>query len=394
MESAFELFTFTLPSPTGYTAGHNNTALLMPHNITFVIDALTLGGAQRSLVAMANYWAERGVRVQIIVLQNTPPTPNLKLNPRISVRTINSGGPLIQKIISLPKTILQLRAALSAERSTVFAFLDEIAVLCLISTIGKKSTIFPCERTFPGEGFSKPWDIFGSFQRIMFRLRSLLYLRAAGIVVQTDRAKAWFPAALQPKITVIPNACWQEPEMPLSTTLPKPTILGLGRLSYEKGFDILIDAFSLVSAKYPDWQLAIFGTGPEAARLIKKVAAYGLGDRVRFYGATASPRAALTSADIFVLPSRFEGFPVALTEALQGGCPIIASDCFSGPREILEGGTYGLLVPPNDPQAMATAIAALITDPEKGQNLRALAKRRAQDFQPDAVMALWGRLLS
>ena len=137
-------------------------------------------------------------------------------------------------------------------------------------------------------------------------------------------------------------------------------IVGLGRLTEQKGFDVLIKAAGLLPAS-PDWQIDIYGDGPLRNSLQQLVQRLGLQDRIALRGYTAEPTAALDSADVFVLPSRHEGFGLVLVEAMLHGAQVIATDCPQGPREILEAGRLGQLVPPENIIALAKALQEIMT---------------------------------
>jgi len=142
-----------------------------------------------------------------------------------------------------------------------------------------------------------------------------------------------------------------------------PVVLGVGRLVYAKGFDLLIRAFARLPAD-SGARLIIYGEGPERGGLERLVADLGLEDRCDLAGYERCPAAAMASADLLVLSSRWEGMGVVLVEALVAKVPIVSFDCPSGPREVLRDGRYGRLVPPEEPVLLARAIQAALSDPE------------------------------
>ncbi|RFA30115.1 glycosyl transferase [Alkalilimnicola ehrlichii] len=139
-------------------------------------------------------------------------------------------------------------------------------------------------------------------------------------------------------------------------------LLAVGRLTRQKGFDTLLEAFALVRSTKP-CRLLILGEGPARPQLEKQINDLNLTDSVRLGGFSKNPYAYMARADLFVLASRFEGSPNVLKEALALGTPCVATDCPSGPREILQNGHFGPLVPINDPQALATAIQDCLSNP-------------------------------
>lgn len=141
-----------------------------------------------------------------------------------------------------------------------------------------------------------------------------------------------------------------------------PVILAIGRLSTEKDFQTLLRAFAIVKQQMAV-RLVILGEGEARADLATLVMHLGLMDDVEMPGFCPNPYAYLSKASIFVLSSRYEGLPTVLIEALALGVPVVSTDCPSGPREILENGRYGRLVPVADEQAMADAIIKTLKEP-------------------------------
>jgi glycosyltransferase involved in cell wall biosynthesis len=166
-------------------------------------------------------------------------------------------------------------------------------------------------------------------------------------------------------------------------------IVALGRLARQKGYDVLVDALQRVRTTRP-WTVHVHGEGPERAALEASIASASLQDRVLLEGFTAAPFEALARGDVFVLPSRHEGLPTVLIEALASQAQIVATDCPHGPREILDGGTFGALVPTEDPEAFARALESTIS----GQAWcgREALRRRAADFSVEASHAKWNAL--
>src|SRR5262249_38216695 len=130
-------------------------------------------------------------------------------------------------------------------------------------------------------------------------------------------------------------------------------IMAMGRLVHQKGFDLLLKAFSMVAAKHPEWSLAVLGEGPLRADLEAQTEELQLAGRVRWAGRIEDPFPTLCTADLFAFPSRFEGFGLALAEAMACGLPVVSFDCPEGPGEIIRHGVDGVLVPPEDVDALA-----------------------------------------
>ena len=162
---------------------------------------------------------------------------------------------------------------------------------------------------------------------------------------------------------------------------PELSIAATGRLVPDKGFDLLLRALALLGGDVPPWRLAILGEGPEREALEALSRALDLDHRVTFLGYRENPFPILDRCDLFVLPSRIEAQPLALLEAMALGRPVVATDCPLGLSEVVEDGRSGLLVPPEDPPALAGAVRRLLLSPELREDLGrgALAVRDRHD---------------
>jgi glycosyltransferase involved in cell wall biosynthesis len=167
-----------------------------------------------------------------------------------------------------------------------------------------------------------------------------------------------------------------------------PIVIGVGRLTTQKGFDDLIRAFALVRTRR-DARLVILGTGRDHDQLTALIHELGLAKVVDLPGWVANPHAYMARANLFVLSSRYEGFGNVLVEALASGCPIVATNCVGGPADILEGGRFGRLVPVGDIEAMAEAILETLDTPADIDALR----RRAMDFHVDRIVERYCEVL-
>lgn len=180
-------------------------------------------------------------------------------------------------------------------------------------------------------------------------------------------------------IKVIPNPV-VTPELAAQATQPlshpwfepgsPPVIMGIGRLTYQKDFPTLIRAFARVRQQIP-CRLVILGEGGERALYTSLATELGIADSIDLPGFIANPYAYLGRAGLFVLSSRWEGSPNALTEALALGIPVVATDCPSGPREILQNGLIGRLVPVGDVEQLAKAMLDTIKHPPSVSELQA-----------------------
>ena len=180
-----------------------------------------------------------------------------------------------------------------------------------------------------------------------------------------------------------------EVELPASPVGPHDPVLGsLGRLDEQKGYDVLVEAL----AELPGASAVIVGEGPLRATLEARAAELGVAERLRLPGWSDDARGFLPTFDVFVLPSRYEGFPLSIIEAMLAGLPVVASGVGSV-AEAVEDGETGLVVPPDDPAALAAALRRLLADPVLRRRLGDAGRARAEsEFTARAMAARYERL--
>ena len=167
-----------------------------------------------------------------------------------------------------------------------------------------------------------------------------------------------------------------------------PVLCAIARLVPEKNLGLLLEAFRRVRAARPA-TLLVLGDGPERAALEARIAAWGLAGAVRFLGHRGNVYPYLRRADVFIHTCQFEGFGYTMLEALACGAAVVATDCPYGPREVLGGGEYGLLTPPDDPDALAAAVLGLLADPTGRRVLAARGLERARELSVQRMVGAY-----
>jgi glycosyltransferase involved in cell wall biosynthesis len=202
------------------------------------------------------------------------------------------------------------------------------------------------------------------------------------------------------RIVFIPNGvCVEDYVNPMDQALlradmglsPNSKVIGsVGRLTWQKGFDVLLHAFSLLA--HEDLNLLIFGVGEEEAKLRALAAKLSLQTRVHFAGYRRDVPHILGALDLYVHSSRFEGMPIALLEAMAAACPIVASSV-DGNRDLIEDGVHGWLVPPENPVMLARAIQEALSDLDEARRRAVAARQRVlTHFSIEAIVVAWEKL--
>ena len=372
------LVTLTGPTPAATQTGTRVDG--NGRRIALVIHSLGPGGAERVLTTLAAAWAKRGDAVTIITVAS-PAADFFGVPVGVQRRwldTERTGGSLAR--------IKKLREEIQAMRpDVVISFVDGINILVLLATAGLGVATVVAERTDPRQHH------LSTRNRL---LRRMLYPRADALVVQTAGLRSWALGFVRRESAVaIPNPLCSPPlDVPAPGDRQK-RVVAIGRLTREKGVDILLHAAAIAVLRHPDWEFWIYGEGPERTSLLQLAERLGIRNSVHFAGLTSEPETVLQHASIFVLPSRYEGFPNALVEAMAAGAAVVAADCASGPAEIIHDGIDGRLVPVEDPHAMASAIGELIRSPAERDRLGTQARAVRERYAVTTVLDRWDQVI-
>ncbi|GAA0407398.1 hypothetical protein GCM10009530_69560 [Microbispora corallina] len=213
----------------------------------------------------------------------------------------------------------------------------------------------------------------------------------AFLALTREDADAWAVAGM-PAAAAMPNPLHVHPAR--TASLDERVVVWLGRMSYEKGLDLLLEAWARVAPRYPGWRLRLYGSGSEEPGIRALASELGVDGGVEFAGPTHDLERALTGGSVFALSSREEGFPMSVMEAMAYGLPVVAFDCAPGVRELVAHEAAGLLVPPGDTAGFAGALTRLMEDDELRRRLGGAARESVRRFSPDAVVDRWERLFA
>ena len=215
-------------------------------------------------------------------------------------------------------------------------------------------------------------------------LNRLAGMFATMALTPSAEALSVLPRAVQRKGRVLHNGIPPEALTEPSARFEEPLVVTAGRISPQKGIDVLVEAASLLSRDCPEAKVRVFGAqqvGWERyhSGLVDRIGELELGGRFELAGFVERPAAEWGAASVYVQPSRREGLPLAVVEAMAAGLPVVASDV-GGLSEVVEHGTTGLLVPPDDPQALAKALRELLTDPDRARAMGQAGRTRVEQL--------------
>ena len=360
--------------------------------ITLIIGSLGAGGAERVLTMLANAWAARGWPVTIITLDDGTQTPFYPLAEGVQwtpawAAIEESWQPLKRAGNNLRRVQLLRRAIAASEPQVVVSFINISNIFTILSTRGLGLPLIISERNHPAKHpLARKWHL----------RRRLLYPLADRLVIQFNGISSYYPSRIRRRIAVIPNPVSQ-PIPPTGQTLVFPqhrNLLALGRLVEQKGFDLLLEAFGRLRKDYPEWGLILVGEGPQKDALENSAKQKGLSDRLLLTGLVSNPFDYYRAADLFVLSSRYEGFPNALCEAMSVGLPVVATRASAGVEAIVRHGKDGLLVRVDDIDALAAALSSLMSDPLRREQMGQSAQQIVERFGLENILGKWDALFS
>lgn len=216
-------------------------------------------------------------------------------------------------------------------------------------------------------------------------VRQLRRLDRFVVLTHEDRA-AWSELR---NVTVIPNPLTVQPVA--ASDQSSKRVISVGRYAYQKGFDILLTAWSMIEKSHPDWSLDIYGDGDRQPYETLAASLRVDPARCRLHPATKDIGRAYADASLYVMSSRFEGFGLVLVEAMAHGLPVVSFDCPCGPKDIVTPGS-GVLVPRGDTAALARSLATLMDDEPHRRSMSATALKRAADFAVERIGEQWNNL--
>lgn len=349
------------------------------------------GGVENFSINLANEMVRRGHMVSFFTWDEIGAKPFFVLDERVNWVKLDLGNPQFSATWSVRlKRFFQFRKNLKhASPDVILVFESGIFLVVRLFLLALGSRIVLAERNSPSKHTylkksSKIFSIFG-------------YYFASEIVFQFLRYKYFLPKFLQHKVVGLPN--------PVSSSLmatqveqdfkhDRKRILFIGRLAYQKNVGALIQAFLALAEDYPQWDLIIGGGGPDQSHLYKVLEESVYSKRVFFLGSIKNPQSYYSRADIFCIPSFYEGFPNALAEALAAGLPAIGFQDCCGVSDLIQDGVNGILTKgAMTGDNLHLSLRTLMNDSLLRESMGDKAKLSVSKFDPSIVYNSWENFL-
>jgi len=355
----------------------------------FAGDITRCGGTERAAVTLANALAKNGFEVGIVSLTECGqggPADLLKDN----VAQESLFRRPVRMLFGFAPSVWRLKNYLKRTRPDILIGVDIIQTLTALPAIRLAGLKHSC-RYLAWEHFHYGVDL-GCRARRISRKIAATHADAVVVLTETDR-KQYLAAEPDTPVVCIPNMIPNLNETAEKTeNVPDaPFILSVGRIVPQKGFDFIPAIAQQILPARPGWKWIILGAGPDREKIEADLSSRGLADRVIFAG-TADPLPYYRTASILAMPSRFEGFPMTLLEAMRQGLPAVAFDCKCGPADMIADGQNGFLVPCGNTALMAEKLAFLMDHPAKREAMSATAKQLIARFEPACILPRWEEL--
>lgn len=340
------------------------------------------GGTERVSTIIANNLAKEGHEVYMMSLVKCE-GPAFKLQENIKTIYLENGSGDNKK--NFIPIVRELRKINKQYKFDVLIEVDVmLRIFTVLSTKGTKIRVIS-------------WEHFNFRTNLGTRLRDIARKIAARtsdyIVTLTEEDKEDYEQSLKckAKIKAISNPLVFYPNE--YSALNNKVVLSVGRMHPQKGFDMLIEAWAKVKKQDNEWKLRIAGDGDDFQKVKNKAIELQVEDSVEFLGLVNDVDKEYLDASIYVMSSRFEGFPMVLLEAMSFGLPVVSFDCHTGPRDIIKQNEDGLLVSPNDTDELANQLLKLMKNDELRYEMGQKAKENIKRFSINSIIEEWNEIL-
>lgn len=340
------------------------------------------GGAERQIVLLANEMAKRNHEVHLIVLCENNSHYHLLEQVNVHDATRNEGGGIfriVKRFVAMRKYLRYIRPDVTISYNLQGAYFSLL--------IGRKI----CGKVLYSER-GDPYD--DEYSGLLGVIRDVTCRHIDAFVFQSEGARDFFRLTKKQMSIIIHNSVTvPQDKYPMPVNRDK-RIVTVGRLHPQKNPCLLVDAFALISKEYPEMMLDFYGDGPLKEKIQAKVNGLGLSDRIHLMESRKDIFDCIYKAQLFVLPSDYEGMPNALMEAMSLGIPCISTDCRpGGARTLIANGINGIIVPTGNPSALAEKISFVLDNPLVADGLAREARKLGQSHTNEFIFGKWESFL-
>lgn len=354
--------------------------------IMFYISSLAKAGAQRVILNLTESLIKKGHKVYLVtttVVEDEYPLPE---GARRIISDIQEEEITSNRIVNLKKRFCKLRNIWKkGNPDIIISFIGKNNFMALLTAWGLNIPVITSVRGEPREEY---------YNRLTQILSKTLMGKSAGIVLQTQDAKAYFPKWIRKKAVILENPLNPDFIDEYIAEPRKNEVVTVGRIDSNKNQQLIIDAFCKIAEDFPQMHLILYGDGEDRERLEAYAKNTKYSNQIFLPGPIRNVKKRIEKSKLFVLSSNTEGMPNALMEALALGIPCISTDCpCGGPKMLMEGKENGILVPVGDADAMAEAMRKLLTDEELWQKCSKNAYKITEKLHPERINKKWEEYL-
>lgn len=355
-------------------------------HIAMLIGALTKGGSERVMINLAEYFVGKGYRVTMVTQYKKENEYPLNESVKRVISDITEEETTGNRLVNFKRRFCKLRTVWKEIRpDIILSFIGKNNMMAVLTSQFLHIPVVVSVRGEPN------MEYYNSWMRFMARH---LFVRAAGVVLQTKKCYEFFPEKIQKKAVVLKN-----PVNPLFFRARydgerEKTITAVGRIDANKNHEMLIRAFAGIAGEFPDYQLIIYGEGELRRDLIQLTEKLNLKDRISLPGSIDDVAEAIYKTRVFVLPSNTEGIPNTLIEAMLMGLTVVSTDCpCGGPADLIEHGVNGILTPVGDRDKMKDNLQYLLKNLQNADEMGRMASKTADIYRPEKVYGAWEEYL-
>jgi len=346
--------------------------------IAFYIGSLSRGGAERVMVNLSRYFTGEGYKVYLVTKTVDEPEYEVPEGVTRIIADITSEEESSSRIANLRNRIKKLKNIWKEIKPDIIvSFIRKNNLMAIASSRGMNIPVVVSIRSNPARELQG--RLFKPLSFFMFRF-------ADGIVMQTSQAKEFLPKYLQKKAVIMPNSLSEQFLSVELNDARRKEIVTVGRIDDNKNQKMLVEAFYEIEKDYPEWSLHLYGDGDKKKALEERYAS----ERIVFHGQVPDVVDRIKDSSVFVLPSRQEGMPNALIEAMALKMACISTDCpCGGPADLIVSGENGILIPVDDKEELKEQLSSVMGNDELRRKLGESARVSVEKLNPETVNGKW-----